>query len=303
MSRPSARDLAVGKWPGILEGLGIDRGLLTGRHTRCPICKEGKDRFRFDDLDGKGTFFCSKCGAGDGFDLAMRATGREFLDVAQEVEKLAPTVPKVRTAARRLVSGKALQRLWLEARPLADGDAVTAYLSGRRLPIPFGCKVLRCHPSLAYRDGDKQVIGHFPAMLAAFQAPDGTTTAIARTFLGNGPKGKAPVPEAKKTLGAMDNGGAVRLFPVAPVLGVAEGVESALKAAEIFDMPVWATISAHGMETFLPPAGVEEVWFLGDRDSSFTGQKAAYTGAFRMHAKGYRAQVRLPSTTDMDWAD
>ncbi len=35
----------------------------------------GKTRFRFDDKEGRGTWICNHCGAGDGADLAMKVTG------------------------------------------------------------------------------------------------------------------------------------------------------------------------------------------------------------------------------------
>ena len=34
----------------------------------CPMCG-GKDRFRFDDKGGRGTWICSQCGAGDEIEL------------------------------------------------------------------------------------------------------------------------------------------------------------------------------------------------------------------------------------------
>ncbi|WP_245911073.1 primase-helicase zinc-binding domain-containing protein [Neisseria iguanae] len=38
----------------------------------------GKDRFRYDDLDGQGTFFCNQYGAGDGFSLIMHYLNCDF---------------------------------------------------------------------------------------------------------------------------------------------------------------------------------------------------------------------------------
>ncbi|WP_243466128.1 primase-helicase zinc-binding domain-containing protein [Sodalis glossinidius] len=32
----------------------------------------GKTRYRFDDLEGRGTHYCSHCGAGKGLDLVMK---------------------------------------------------------------------------------------------------------------------------------------------------------------------------------------------------------------------------------------
>ncbi|HAU4420604.1 TPA: hypothetical protein JDY45_22925 [Citrobacter freundii] len=47
---------ARGKWPVILQMLRIDVP-ENGRHGPCPKCG-GKDRFRLDDLDGRGTWIC-----------------------------------------------------------------------------------------------------------------------------------------------------------------------------------------------------------------------------------------------------
>lgn len=57
---------ARGRWPVILQMLGVDVP-DGGRHGPCPKC-EGKDRFRMDDLEGRGTWICSHCGHGDSLD-------------------------------------------------------------------------------------------------------------------------------------------------------------------------------------------------------------------------------------------
>jgi putative DNA primase/helicase len=67
-----------GRWRSILPALGIDPRFLTGRNCPCPICG-GKDRFRWDNKGGNGTFFCNQCGAGQGLKLAQLITGiRDF---------------------------------------------------------------------------------------------------------------------------------------------------------------------------------------------------------------------------------
>ena len=57
---------AVGKWQSIFSSLGIEVG--NGKHCPCPVCG-GKDRFRFDNKDGRGTYICNQCGSGDGLNL------------------------------------------------------------------------------------------------------------------------------------------------------------------------------------------------------------------------------------------
>ncbi|QCJ70780.1 DNA primase [Providencia heimbachae] len=73
---------ANGQWQNILSNLGAEVPLNT--HTACPHCG-GKDRFRFDDKDGNGTFICSQCGSGDGLDLVQRVLGGSVTEAAYEV--------------------------------------------------------------------------------------------------------------------------------------------------------------------------------------------------------------------------
>ncbi len=57
-------------WGNILSALTIPIP-GTNQHGPCPVCG-GKDRFRFDDKRGRGTWFCNYCGHGDGLDLVSR---------------------------------------------------------------------------------------------------------------------------------------------------------------------------------------------------------------------------------------
>src|SRR3546814_5882810 len=68
-------DQCINRWPTILPQFGISPSYLTGKQTPCPTCG-GKDRFRFDNKDGRGTYYCNKCGPGDGVQLVMMKTGR-----------------------------------------------------------------------------------------------------------------------------------------------------------------------------------------------------------------------------------
>jgi putative DNA primase/helicase len=58
MTKPKAKDMASGKWPAVLERLGVTAGVLDGKHHPCPGSGAGKDRFRFVDRAGSGSFFC-----------------------------------------------------------------------------------------------------------------------------------------------------------------------------------------------------------------------------------------------------
>ena len=53
MKVSQAEKAARGHWSIILPALGVK--VLKNRHQPCPVCA-GKDRFRFDDQEGRGTW-------------------------------------------------------------------------------------------------------------------------------------------------------------------------------------------------------------------------------------------------------
>ncbi|MDS0781395.1 DNA primase, partial [Serratia marcescens] len=74
---------ATGHWPVILPALGIALQ-PNGKPQPCPTCG-GKDRFRFDNQDGRGTWFCNQCGAGDGLNLVEKALSLSAKAAAEQV--------------------------------------------------------------------------------------------------------------------------------------------------------------------------------------------------------------------------
>jgi putative DNA primase/helicase len=115
---------ARGRWPEILSRFGIERRYLRNRHGPCPCCG-GKDRFRFDDLGGQGTFICNQCGAskakGAGINLLMRFRDWDFRTAVNEVDHLIGTdyrpPPSRRPAPPPSPPWEALQRQWQETMP------------------------------------------------------------------------------------------------------------------------------------------------------------------------------------------
>lgn len=88
-----------GAWRQTLEGYGCR--LPSGRHHGpCPVCG-GKDRFRFDDKDGRGTWFCSQCDpqSGGGLLLLSRYLGKPTIDVAREL--IGQDVPRTVAPVRK----------------------------------------------------------------------------------------------------------------------------------------------------------------------------------------------------------
>lgn len=298
------RELARGKWAGLL-GRYLDERALSGKHSACPICKAGKDRFRLDDKDGAGTYICSNCGSGDGFMLLEQINGWEFKEAAQYVKGMVGTIQaKAVTHTTDPDQARAsLKRVWDGAKQVEAGDPVSKYLERRcgRAVAPSG---IRCHPSLGYRHEDGTTTKH-PAMIAQVRAADGKPVCLHRTYLTEAGE-KADVPTVRKLMTPTQRLEKVAIRLAAPVdgwLGVSEGVETALCASIRFQVPVWACVSAGLLKSFRPPEGVTLLFVMGDNDATYTGQAAAYEMARAVAMSGVETRVHIPDDQNTDWAD
>lgn len=306
LDRVPLRDQAHGRWRGILPDLGLPAKLLNGRHGPCPFCG-GKDRFRFDDKEGRGTWICSQCGAGDGIDFVMRAQNVDFKGAAALVEPLVGSVPcqKPKLEPSQEDIRRWLNELWNGSVPITPTDPAGMYLT-RRLGIREYPRDLRFHDSVQYREADGRK-ARAPAMLARVSDLNGRPATIHRTYLTiNG--FKAPLAEPRALMpGKLPNDGAgcaVRLAEHRDELGIAEGIETAIAASLLHGVPCWAALNAQLLARWEPPAGVRRVIVFGDNDLSFTGHAAAYALAHRLVVKRkLEAEVRIPDRVADDWDD
>ncbi|MTH96562.1 toprim domain-containing protein [Roseibium sp. RKSG952] len=296
-------DLCRNKWPDLLLRLGVDRRYLTGKHGPCPICNAGTDRFRFDDKDGLGTFFCNSCGAGDGFKLLMEIRGWNFAECAKALEAIVGGAherkPDQPVNPDKLKSAK--NTLWCGARPVLDGNPVAKWLQNRGIHLERFPDALRYAERCSYHH-EQNRFTHHPAMIAMVTGPDGKPTTLHRTFLtplGN----KADVPKPRLVMpGKIAKGSAIRLFEPAEVMGIAEGIETALAAHLVWQIPVWAGLNAGMVMQWQPPAIAKEIHIFGDHDANFAGQSSAFALAHRLSHEGKTVTVQFPDEPG-DWND
>jgi putative DNA primase/helicase len=295
MSDP-VKEAAVGKWPGIFNALGIEVG--DGRHTSCPMCG-GKDRFRFDDKDGSGTWFCNNCGAGDGWTLVMKKCELSFPDALNEVGQIVGTITPSKLKKESNVTPEIFLKMFNNSKPVRKDDPVERYLKSRGLSkIP---NLIRYHP----RCWESETASNQKAMLTIFHNRHGKAITIHRTYL-DADGNKLNIQNVKKIMPPLTKmtGGAARLYPLeGGFLGIAEGVETAIAAHEDTKIPIWATLSATLMESFEVPDNVTQLFVFADNDRNYTGQKAAYNLANRVAGKGIPVTVYLPDIPGEDWAD
>ncbi|MCF7811582.1 toprim domain-containing protein [bacterium] len=265
------------RWFGILSSLGISVG-ENGRHGPCPICRGGKDRFRWDNKDGSGSWICNQCGSGDGIALVMKVLNLDFKEAVKEVRKIVGTCDVSKQQAEPKVSKELLRKIYIESRPMSSVDPVGKYLVSRGITIKSD--KLRYHPECY----EPETHSKMPAMLATFTLPDSTAITMHRTFITLDGQ-KANIENPKKLLPALQemSGGAIRLFdPDEGMIGVAEGIETALAVTEMTKIPCWSVVSSALMANFQPPKGIKHVMIFGDNDRNYTGQKAAFTLANRL---------------------
>lgn len=289
-------DASIGKWPDILCSFGIPDTFLRNSHGPCPMCG-GKDRFRFDNRGGTGSYFCSNCGAGYGLDLLTKATGRGKVDLAQEI---GPMVGRFDAVLQTQVRDMSKKITWITntARKVSEVPAVAEYLAYRGLQ---SSRLLKAIPAIRYYEDGKST-GEYSALVAGFLSASGELLTYHITHVSGGRK--APVPSPRKILTPLGTmaGGAIRLTPIYPSIGIAEGIETALAVMRDFKIPCWAAANSGMLEKFIPPEGVTTVTVFGDNDASFTGQKSAYILAHRLSASGISVDVKIPPLPG-DFAD
>jgi phage/plasmid primase-like uncharacterized protein len=331
----AVRQRAAGRWLGVLEALAPALGLALqrpGRHVACPV-HGGTDGFRlFRDADRTGGGVCNTCGAfHDGFALLMWVNRWTFPEVLTAVARELGTTeartcesqrglsrPPRRKERNRESVIEALNRVWQQSLGPEDPRAapLRAYLSRRGLSgAELDHRVVRFHPQLGYWQGNDRgevkLVGRYPVLVALVTDANGDPVTMHRTYLT--PEGrKASVPAPKKLMGCPGHrlaGGAIRLCAPAPVLGVAEGIETALAVRLITGMPVWSAVSANLLARFEPPAETSRVVVWADRDRSGAGEAAAVSLCERLQGKGIPVAVRLPpgpipiGAKGIDWAD
>lgn len=302
--RDSTKDRAVGRWRSLLAAFGVDARFLTGKHSGCPICNDGKDRFRFDDRAGHGTWICNKCGSGDGIGLVMQIKGVPYPQACRMVDAELPSSSVDSGAAVKASSPGAMAErglaMWGQTVKLDGTDTASLYLKRRGIEQPFP-PMLRYQPKMTYLHDDKTKTKH-PCMVARYVSPDASVSTFHFTYLD--PSGrKADLPKVRKFWpGKIPDGGAVRLAPSAETMGIAEGIETAMSAMQVFDVPVWAALNSGNLFKWQPPANVRNVLIFGDTDEGFDGQTKAYALAHRLKLSGLNVEVRMPDFFG-DWND
>ncbi|NQY41633.1 MAG: toprim domain-containing protein [Henriciella sp.] len=183
------------------------------------------------------------------------------------------------------------EALWASALPLA-GTSGFLYLEKRQIAGEWA--------DLGYRGACKHPHAgiYYPVMLAAVRRCDGSLCAVQRTFITEGGY-KADVKPVRLNTGALTDG-AVQLVPPGKVLGLAEGVETAMSAMNLFNLPVWAACGLRFDRIRLPEI-VQDVVLFADHDPP--GLEHAQASKRYFEQLGYSVSLRFPEPSGADWND
>lgn len=229
--------------------------------------------------------------------------GCDTLDVLRELRTIDlrafETVPgsdaEKSNAARQEWLRERARDLWDQGRPV-EGSIAETYLQSRGLRLPAGG--LRFHPRTPL--GPKHSAIYRPALLAGLHEAR-RLVAVQRGFFGEGEARLAADLGNPRRLLGRPHGGAVILSPPSEVLGLAEGVETAISASILLGLPVWATLGSERLAHIRIPETVTRLLILPDND------RAGRIGARRAMAayarEGRTVETLWPPQPFNDWND
>ncbi|EFM6336315.1 DNA primase [Escherichia coli] len=264
---------ACGHWPRILPALGVK--VIKNRHQACPVCG-GSDRFRFDDKEGRGTWLCNQCGAGDGLKLVEKVFGVSPSEAAGKVSALTgslpPVAPEETAAAEAETDAGRKAAVTLAAKLMEKTRTATgnAYLTRKGLPGHECVMLTATHKSggVTYCAGDV-VVPLYDDSGALVNLQLISADGIKRTLKGGAVKGCCHTLEGKKQAGKR--------------LWIAEGYATALTVHHLTGETVMVALSSVNLLSLASLAHNKypacQIVLAADRDLNGDGQTKAAAAA------------------------
>lgn len=264
-----------------------------GRGKGMCVCPAHDDRSPSLSVTLGRTAILFHCFAGCSNEEVIAALGRRGVRARDLFD--GGGVPLAEPQPRQEGPDRNARRVWAVSAPLRESLA-ERYLRGR--------SIREFSPELRFDNqtplGPRDRVRFLPAMIAAVRTDVGVI-AVHRSFLDPKGSGLARFQQPRRALGSLGTG-AVRLAPPRDgVLGLAEGIETALSAMQLFQVPCWATLGNERFGLVTIPEGVRELHLFLDHDA---GGELAETRAREAYEFADRRFVsRRPDKVGFDWND
>jgi phage/plasmid primase-like uncharacterized protein len=304
-----------------------------GNECPCPKTGAGKTKFSFfKDADFRGAAFHRDEGAlSDGIDVIAwieNVSKSQAMDIIVQIcggdlsSVTAQQASDIRAKflAQALISDeesakrkRQIDKVWSGVKSPFDSPVET-YLRSRGIQgDPASWNNLFFHEQLSYKEDDQSPWTKHPGMLAIVRDKEGKPLTLHRTFLADDGKGKAQVSRQKMLMAQPRDlrGACIQLdrpvqTPAGKLIGIAEGIETALSIREATGCPMWVGISDRIMEQVHFPDDVKIIIVWADIEPSGAGLRAAETLRSIWEPKGVMVIVEAPHFMErakVDWND
>ena len=340
---------ATGRWPEIFCAISPSLATVARaekfKHVNCVFKHGGKKDLRMakggefgNAYLESGTTVCS-CGIRDGFQSLMDAESWSFSETVRKIAaelgiegELSPEDAeasqkrheefKKKEAARNRKKDKwiretlnaiAQETVSIHESVAEPGRAFFRDTRGLNPDLLDG-RFVRFHPALEVYENN-EVVDKVPAIVCSVYACDGTPITLHITRLT--PKGRKHPRWGRWIFPVASclEGHKGRVIPAMKpdcrILGISEGLESGLAAAEGFGVQTWPLIAERNVRSFTPPGWCEVLIVFQDKDLSGTGEAATQDLVARLKAiswpgvvLAYEPNAPIPEgKKGIDWND
>lgn len=304
-------DAIVGREEMIIASYGLPQ--INNRHYNgeCPLCGKLK-KFRMT-RSASGVNWICVCGNGSLFNLIMDITGKNFATIAKEIDNLIGNTsykseqnasPEMALKDRHMNRFSAINKI--------KNTPVETYLKRRGI-YELPQMSVKFSPS----EYDHEYKRSFQAMYAVATDEEMNVVYAHKTYLENGSKANVEKVKKMKTINKYNMpcktcnhehaaNVAVRMFQPDKILGIAEGIETALSAYQLYKVPSWAVLNTSIMKAFKAPAGIETLVIYADNDRNGAGLAAAlHCGHKNILANNdiKKVVIRMPDRKGADFND
>lgn len=226
---------------------------------------------------------------------------RDFVELHQQIER-AKKLREQAQANQWEINRQKLEATLKLCYPI-KGTPAELYLNNRGITKTDHDSLLY-HPHLVYCENNQ--VSTYPALIAKVTSPDGELITLHRTYITKeGFKADVSTPKKLMRTAGKLSGASIKLgepinSPNGLLIGISEGIETALSATEWFDIPTWSVVSAGGIRAFEPPPEVKRINFYSDNDE--VGINASKLRGKELASRGLLCKLIKPLTLK-DWND